>query len=96
MSNAALEAMEAGLPLLLTRCGGIDNYVDSSIGWVCEPYDVEELYAALCRMFEAPDADLLAMGQRARALVEREFEIGIIGHRNAELLAEVVRRRGGT
>jgi hypothetical protein len=36
------------------------------------------------------------MGQRARALVEREFEIGIIGHRNAELLAEVVRRRGGT
>jgi glycosyltransferase involved in cell wall biosynthesis len=90
MSNAALEAMEAGLPLLLTRCGGIDTYVDEGVGWVCEPEDPDSLFAALCRLLDAPDSALLAMGQRARVLVEREFEIGAVGRRNAALLAEVV------
>lgn len=95
MSNAALEAMEAGLPLLLTRCGGIDAYVDSSVGWVCEPDDADGLFEALCRMIETPDSELLAMGRRARELVEREFEMEAIGRRNAELLASVSVGAGG-
>src|SRR5690606_21832999 len=33
MSNAGLEAMERGLPLIMTRCGGLDRYVSSDIGW---------------------------------------------------------------
>ena len=52
MSNAVLEAMEAGLPILLTRCGGIDTYIDESIGWTCEPDDVNGLTAALLRMLD--------------------------------------------
>ena len=47
MSNAALEAMEAGLPILLTRCGGIDTYIDENTGWICEPDDVDGLTAGL-------------------------------------------------
>ncbi len=96
MSNAALEAMEAGLPLLLTRCGGIDTYVDSGIGWVCEPDDKGSLFAALCSMLEAPDFKLLAMGQRARALVEQEFEIGNIGRRNVEIMVDMMSVKEGT
>jgi glycosyltransferase involved in cell wall biosynthesis len=85
MSNAALEAMEAGLPLLLTRCGGIDAYIDDSVGWVCAPEDPDELFAVLCKLLDAPDVDLLDKGKRARALVEQEFDINVIARRNADL-----------
>lgn len=89
MSNAALEAMEAGLPLLLTRCGGIDTYVDERIGWVCEPEDMESLFATLCHLLDAPDEQLLAMGRNARHLAEKEFDIASVASRNATLLREV-------
>jgi glycosyltransferase involved in cell wall biosynthesis len=91
MSNAGLEAMEAGLPVILTRCGGLDTYVGKDMGWVCEPGNLESLANALIDMLDTPERELLNMGHRCRALVEREFEIGVIGQRNAELLGSVVR-----
>lgn len=91
MSNAALEAMEAGLPVVLTRCGGIDTYVDEGIGWLCEPQMINSLYATLCIMLDTPDSELLAMGKRARELVEREFEIRSVAFRNVALLTEIAK-----
>jgi glycosyltransferase involved in cell wall biosynthesis len=91
MSNAALEAMEAGLPILLTRCGGIDTYIDESTGWTCEPDDVDELTAALLRMLDTPADKLLAMGKQARLLVERNFQIEMIGRQNEILLEQLVK-----
>lgn len=90
MSNAVLEAMEAGLPVLLTRCGGIDTYIDAHTGWVCEPGDADQLAEAVLRVLETPDADLLAMGKRARLLVERRFCIHGIARENAELMKRLV------
>ena len=90
MSNAALEAMEAGLPILLTRCGGIDTYIDESTGWICEPDDVHGLTAALLRMLDTPADKLLAMGKQARLLVERNFQIEKIGRQNENLLRQLV------
>ena len=90
MSNAALEAMEAGLPMLLTRCGGIDTYIDESIGWICEPDDVDGLTATLLRMLDTPVDKLLAMGKQARLLVERHFQIEKIGQQNADLLGQLL------
>jgi len=90
MSNAALEAMEAGLPVLLTRCGGIDSYIDESTGWICEPDDVDSLTAALLRMLDTPDNKLLEMGKQSRLLVERDFCIETIGRKNAELFEQLI------
>ena len=97
MSNAGLEAMEAGLPLVLTRCGGLDTHLDANCGWICEPEDVRGLTDALLAMLDTPDETLLAMGRKARERVEQRFEIESIGRRNAELLASIahsVERRG--
>jgi glycosyltransferase involved in cell wall biosynthesis len=90
MSNAALEALEAGLPVLLTRCGGIDTYIDDEAGWICEPNDVEELTAALLRMLATPGDKIVAMGRQARRIVERHFQIEKIGQQNADLFEQLI------
>lgn len=90
MSNAALEAMETGLPVLLTRCGGIDTYVDEGTGWICEPDDPGALAVGLRRVLDTEPAELLERGKRARAMVEQTFDIRAVGLRNAELLRRVV------
>lgn len=93
MSNAALEAMEAGLPVVLTRCGGIDTYIDDSTGWLCEPASSDDLYHALKQMFDTPDSKLLDMGKRARQLVEQKFEIQSVASRNLTVMTSIAKCR---
>jgi glycosyltransferase involved in cell wall biosynthesis len=85
MSNSALEAMEAGLPVIVTRCGGIDNYIDNNTGWICEPDDLQGLISSLLRMFDTPVEKMSAMGSQARQMVENRFQIEEIGRQNAAL-----------
>ncbi len=89
MSNAALEAMEAGLPVLCTRCGGIDAAVAEGAGWVCAPDDPAALTQALLAMFESHDQTLLDCGQQARALVEARYDIEVIARANLDWLKQV-------
>jgi glycosyltransferase involved in cell wall biosynthesis len=91
MSNSALEAMEAGLPVLCTRCGGVDEYVQDGAGWVCAPDDPQALLAALRRMFSESDESWLSRGMRARALVEARFAMDTIAAANLDLLERVTR-----
>ena len=88
-SNAALEAMEAGMPVLLTRCGGIDTYVRSDMGWVVEPGDVPALAQALRAAFSVPADALADMGRRCRAEVEAKFELRGVAARNLELFSSL-------
>lgn len=90
MSNAVLEAMEAGLPVLLTRCGGVDQYIDSKTGWICEPNDLQGLTACLFQMLDTPSELLSAMGTQARQLVERHFQIEKIARQNAVLFDDLI------
>jgi glycosyltransferase involved in cell wall biosynthesis len=82
--------MEAGLPVLLTRCGGMDTYVSENTGWTCEPESVDALTAELLRMLDAPADRLVAMGNQARLLVQRHFPIQNIARQNADLLQELI------
>jgi len=91
MSNAVLEAMEAGLPVLCTRCGGLDAVVEDGAGWVCAPGEVPALVDALTAMFNTGDTGLLERGRRARALVAERFAIEPVARANLELLERVVR-----
>lgn len=86
MSNSALEAMEAGLPVLCTSCGGIDLAVREGAGWVCAAGDPVSLGSALEEMLSAADEDWLARGRKARHIVEQRFRIDEVAVRNLELL----------
>lgn len=86
MSNAVLEAMEAGLPVLCTSCGGIDLAVQEGAGWVCVAGDAVRLAEALETMLLASDEEWLARGRMSRAIVEQQFRIEDVASRNLERL----------
>lgn len=90
MSNSVLEAMEAGLPLVVTRCGGVDHYIGLENGWTCPPGDQQALTNALRQMLLAPTSVLQAMGKANRKLVEKQFVIEQIAQKNTNYFNEVL------
>lgn len=93
LSNAALEAMEAALPVVLTRCGGIDSYVGPDVGWVCEPDDVTGLALALADCLDKSPDELQLMGAQARKIVENCFNLKQVAERHLELFKELIQQR---
>lgn len=81
MSNAGLEAMERGLPMILTHCGGLDRYVTPDMGWVVTPEDVESLSGALSEALTLDIEALSSMGLRARECVVKTFDMKIVAKR---------------
>jgi glycosyltransferase involved in cell wall biosynthesis len=95
MSNAALEAMERSLPLVLTRCGGIDRYIEADMGWLAEPDDEVTLAKALSQALAATPDTLSAMGARCREAIESHFDIRNTSKAYIELFEQLRRMAGG-
>jgi colanic acid/amylovoran biosynthesis glycosyltransferase len=89
LSNAALEAMATGLPVVTTDCGGMREAVSDGVeGFVVPVRDVERMAAALGRLAE--DAELrVRMGAAARVRVLKEFTLEGQVRAFTELLEEV-------
>jgi glycosyltransferase involved in cell wall biosynthesis len=94
MSNAALEAMERGLPLLITRCGGIDTYLGADEAWVVSPGDAAALAEAIASLPELAPEALVRAGDASRALVEREFALEAVASRYLQLFQELIDASG--
>jgi glycosyltransferase involved in cell wall biosynthesis len=92
MSNAGLEAMERGLPLILTRCGGLDRHVGPEMGWVVPPEDEEALSGALSAALALDVDALYGMGMRARECVVKAFDMKIVAKRYLALFEALARR----
>lgn len=84
MSNAILEAMAAGLPVVAFRTGGNPELVvEGETGMLCPPGDTAALAGAVAAL--AADAALRsAMGEKARARAEEAFSLGAMMDRYAD------------
>jgi colanic acid/amylovoran biosynthesis glycosyltransferase len=75
ISNAALEAMACGLPVVTTNCGGMSEAVsDGAHGFVVSVRDPASMAKALGYLADHPEARR-EMGIRARERVIRDFHL---------------------
>lgn len=70
-----MEAAALGVPLAVSRVGGIPELVDEDSGWTSAPDDPRAFAAAMAASLDAPPAERTARAQRARARVEAEFDV---------------------
>jgi L-malate glycosyltransferase len=73
LSNAILEAMASGLPVVVTDVGDSASVVDSNVGIVVPPRQPEALATALLRLSEDPAARF-AMGVAGRVHVQTHHD----------------------
>jgi D-inositol-3-phosphate glycosyltransferase len=88
-----LEGQACGRPMIGSAVGGITFTIqDGMTGVLVPPRDPHALAAAL-RALLSDEARRIAMGQAARARVEREFTWAMVARRTAQLYAEVKGKR---
>ena len=71
-SVAALEAMAARKPVILSETCNFPEVQSKGIGWICQT-EVGSIRSALCQGLGESEADLKERGVLARSLVERNY-----------------------
>ena len=78
---AILEYMQAGLPVVATRVGGVPDIVASGeTGVLVEPGDPDALAAAVAGLLRDPEM-VTAMGRRGRERQQHEFDLDLMVRR---------------
>lgn len=95
LSNAALEALASGLPVLSTRCGGIDEYLESGIGWVCDA-SPQALADSLSASADATPEQWREMSRSSRELALTAFAIDVCAERYLQLFTRIVEQDSPT
>jgi glycosyltransferase involved in cell wall biosynthesis len=86
LSNALLEYMAAGLPVLGSRISGTEDLVvDGETGWLFESLDGRQLESRLREIASLPRETLRGMGRRARERVAAHSGLDAIAERLKEL-----------
>jgi glycosyltransferase involved in cell wall biosynthesis len=94
MSNALLEAMTAGLPVVATAVGGTPEVVvDDVTGLLIPPRDPDALAEAIARLLHNPDLRR-TMGEAGRMRVEQQFSIEETVRRTEELYLTLLIEKG--
>lgn len=90
ISNAVLEAMACGVPIVTTDCGGMREAVtDGAEGLVVPVRDPEAMATALLRLALDPERRR-AMGRSARTRAESQFSLTEQAEKFAQLYRSVV------
>ena len=92
---SALEAMAAGTPLIASRAGSLPTLLDGGAGLLVETDDAEELAGAI-ELVLADKRLAREFAQRARAVVEEQYELSTVVARLEEVYARALAgRRNG-
>jgi glycosyltransferase involved in cell wall biosynthesis len=94
MSNALLEAMAAGLPVVATAVGGTPEVVvDGVTGLLVPPHDPISLAEAIVRLLDAPDLRR-QMGQAGRERVKKSFTVERMVEQTQTLYEHILSAKG--
>jgi len=94
-SNAVLESMAAGKPVIATRVGGNPEAVaDGETGILVPPRDAGALARSMCQLLEDREA-ARRMGHAARQRVETEFSVEAMVRRTEQLYTTLLDARCG-
>ncbi|HEX7408178.1 MAG TPA: glycosyltransferase [Candidatus Binatia bacterium] len=86
IANVIVEAMAAGLPVVVSHIPGVEELVEDGVsGYLVPPNQVEGFALALENLANRPE-DRLRCGHAARQRIERDFDSG----KNVRLLAELL------
>lgn len=89
LSNAVLEAMACGVPCLAHHACGNAEVITSGADGFLAALDTTELLAAELHRVLAMPSELAAVGQRARARVDRDFSMAAMVRNYARIYREV-------
>jgi len=93
---ALIEAMDAGLPVVATRVGGVPEVVvDGETGRLVPPADEERLAAAILEMVDSPSVRR-AWGEAGRIRVRERFDVRNTARALESLYEEVLTRGSPT
>ncbi len=91
--NTCVEAMCTGLPVLVSKNGGMTEMIeDGRSGWIAPSQDPAGLESALRRALETPSLDLATMGRRAATYIRDFCRNETIVTRHLEFRKDVCRR----
>ncbi|MEA3308129.1 MAG: glycosyltransferase, partial [Chloroflexota bacterium] len=94
MSNALLEAMAAGLPVVATAVGGTPEVVvDGETGFLVPPRDPNALAQAIIRLLRDPDLRH-QMGEAGRARVAAHFSVEQMVRKTEALYEKLLAEKG--
>lgn len=91
MSNAALEALSCGVPCILSKCGGVDVFIEDKFALLCEPADSVSLRQAILKALSLSPNEWLEVSGFSRDLVFKEFSIEAVARKNIEFLGCVIK-----
>ncbi|MCD4738727.1 MAG: glycosyltransferase [Anaerolineae bacterium] len=94
MSNAILEAMAAGLPIVATAVGGTPEVVvDGVTGLLVPPRDPDALTQAITRLLRDPDLRR-KMGRAGRERVQQHFSVERMVQQTQSLYEQLLAKKG--
>lgn len=75
IANAALEAMAIQLPLISTRCGGMEEVIENGVnGILVNRFDENELANAILNLIQIPTLRI-QLSNKSRNVIENKFNI---------------------